>query len=175
MSSARAIVLGIGNILLSDEGVGVRAIEALRRRYEFPADVEVIDGGTSGMELLDGLSCAKLLIVVDAVKAGGVPGSIVRLTGQDVPVFFRSKLSPHQIGLSDVLASLELLGEAPRETILVGVQPVTLSLGMELSAAIRAILPRVAEQVVTDLRSHGIDVRARTAVGALHPDFDRTC
>lgn len=93
MSSARAIVLGIGNILLSDEGLGVRAVEALRQRFEFPADVELIDGGTSAMELLDDLSHAQLLIVVDAVKAGRPPASIVHLAGNDVPVFFRGKLS----------------------------------------------------------------------------------
>lgn len=166
MSSARSqvVVLGIGNILLSDEGVGVRAIEALRQRFELSSDVEVIDGGTSAMELLDDLSHARLLIVVDAVKAGRPPASIVHLTGDDVPVFFRSKLSPHQIGLSDVLASLELLGEAPQETIIVGIQPVSLSLGMELSAEVKAILPDVLELVVADLRSHGIQVRPRKAV-----------
>ncbi len=166
MNSARAVVLGIGNILLSDEGVGVRAVEALRQRFELPADVEVIDGGTSAMELLDDLSRAKLLIVVDAVKSGRPPASIVHLSGDEVPVFFRSKLSPHQIGLSDVLASLELLGEAPQETIIVGVQPVTLSLGMELSGEVKAILPEVLELVVADLRSHGIDVRPRKDLAA---------
>lgn len=166
MSSAPAIVLGIGNILLSDEGAGVRAIEALRQHFEFSADVEVIDGGTSAMELLDDLSHAKLLIVVDAVKAGRPPASVVHLSGDEVPVFFRSKLSPHQIGLSDVLASLELLGEAPQETIIVGIQPVTLSLGMELSSEIRAILPEVLEMVVGDLRDHGFEVRPRKAVAA---------
>lgn len=166
MSSAPAIVLGIGNILLSDEGAGVRAIEALRQHFEFSADVEVIDGGTSAMELLDDLSHAKLLIVVDAVKAGRPPASIVHLAGDEVPVFFRSKLSPHQIGLSDVLASLELLGEAPLETIIVGIQPVSLSLGMELSSEVRAILPEVLEMVVGDLRDHGFEVRPRKAVAA---------
>ena len=163
MTSARAqvVVLGIGNILLSDEGVGVRAIEALRQRFDLPADVNVIDGGTSAMELIDDLSRAKLLIVVDAVKAGRPPASIVHLSGNDVPVFFRSKLSPHQIGLSDVLASLELLGEAPQETIIVGIQPVSLSLGMELSGEVKAILPDVVDLVVADLRSHGIEVQSR--------------
>lgn len=163
MSSARSqvVVLGIGNILLSDEGVGVRAIEALRQRFELPSEVEVIDGGTSAMELLDELSRARLLIVVDAVKAGRPPASIVHLTGDEVPVFFRSKLSPHQIGLSDVLASLDLLGEAPQETIIVGIQPFSLSLGMELSAEVKAILPDVLELLVADLRSHGIQVLPR--------------
>ncbi|MCX7180064.1 MAG: HyaD/HybD family hydrogenase maturation endopeptidase [Proteobacteria bacterium] len=166
MSSARAVVLGIGNILLSDEGVGVRAIEALRDAYAVPAELDVIDGGTSAMELLDDLSRAKLLIVVDAVKAGRPPASIVHLSGDEVPVFFRTKLSPHQIGLSDVLASLELLGEAPEETIIIGVQPVTLSLGMSLSGDVAAILPDVLQMLVADLRNHGIVLHPRTAIAA---------
>lgn len=164
MSSARAIVLGIGNILLSDEGVGVRAIEALRDAYALPPEVDVIDGGTSAMELLDDISRAELLIVVDAVKAGRPPASIVHLTGDQVPVFFRTKLSPHQIGLSDVLASLELLGEAPRETIIIGVQPLSLSLGMVLSPEVAAILPDILELVVADLRKHGIALHSRKAL-----------
>lgn len=166
MTSARAIVLGIGNILLSDEGVGVRAVEALRRRFEFPADVEVIDGGTSTMELLDDLSQARLLIVVDAVKAGQPPASIAHMSGNDLPVFFRGKLSPHQTGLSDLLASLELLGEAPRETIIVGVEPAAWSLGMALSDQVKAILPQVLDMVVADLRNHGIEPQPRKAIAA---------
>lgn len=142
----------------------MRAIEALREAYALPPEVEVIDGGTSAMELLDDLARAKLLIVVDAVKAGRPPASLVHLIGDQVPVFFRSKLSPHQIGLSDVLASLELLGEAPQETIIVGVQPVSLSLGMKLSGAVKAILPEVLELVVADLRSRGIEVPSRKAL-----------
>ncbi|MFA7270536.1 MAG: HyaD/HybD family hydrogenase maturation endopeptidase [Sterolibacterium sp.] len=164
MTPAKTIVLGIGNILLSDEGVGVRAIEALHEHFEIPADVEVIDGGTSAMELLDDLSHAKLLIVVDALKAGRPPGSIVRLSGDEVPVFFRSKLSPHQIGLSDVLATLELLGEAPRETIIVGIQPATLTLGMEISNEVKAMLPEVIRLVVADLRHHGFEPQPRKAL-----------
>lgn len=164
MSSTRAIVLGIGNILLSDEGVGVRAVEALRGAYTLPAEVEVIDGGTSAMELLDRLARAELLIVVDAINAGRPPASVVRMAGDEVPLSFRTKLSPRQIGLADVLASLALLGEAPRETIIVGVQPVTLSLGMRLSGEVRALLPEVVEQVVADLHGHGFRAQERNAL-----------
>lgn len=166
MSSKSAIVLGIGNILLSDEGVGVRAIEALQATYEVPPEVEVIDGGTSAMELLEDLSRARLLIVVDAVKGGLPPAGIVHLSGDEVPVFFRSKLSPHQIGLSDVLASLELLGEAPQETIIIGVQPLSMALGMTLSEEVAAILPEVLRLLVADLKKHGIALRPRSAVAA---------
>lgn len=157
----RIVVLGIGNILLSDEGVGVRAIEALHEQWLLPGEVEAIDGGTSGMELLEDLSRADLLIVADAVKAGRPPGSIVRIAGGDVPVFFRARLSPHQVGLSDVLADLEFLGEPPRETVIFGVQPASLETGLGLSPEVAACVPKVAEMIVAELRARGIAVRSR--------------
>ena len=102
----RTVVLGIGNIILSDEGVGVRAAEALQASFEMPDDVEVIDGGTAGMELLEPLSGVDLLVVLDAVKDGRSPGTVIKLSDDEVPVFFRARLSPHQVSICDVLASL---------------------------------------------------------------------
>ena len=102
----RIVVLGVGNILLSDEGVGVRTVQKLEEDYLIPDGVEVIDGGTTGMEMLDDLGHADHLIIVDAMRSGKPPATITRLAGAEVPVFFRTKLSPHQVGLSDVLATL---------------------------------------------------------------------
>lgn len=164
--SKRIVVLGIGNILLSDEGVGVRAVEALRERWLLPDDVEVIDGGTSGMELLEDLSRAGVLIVADAVKTGGSPASVVRIAGDDVPVFFRARLSPHQVGLSDVLADLAFLGEAPRETILFGIQPVSMATGMTLTPDVAQRLPELVAGIVAELLAHGVDVQPRAPVRA---------
>jgi hydrogenase maturation protease len=158
----RVVVLGIGNTLMSDESVGVRAVEALQAAYELPDYVEVIDGGTSGMELLDDLAHASLLLVVDAVYARKAPGELVHLAGADVPVFFRSKLSPHQISLSDVLASLEFAGQMPGETVVIGVQPQSFELGLELTPVVAASLPALVDMIVGELRAHGIEVRART-------------
>src|SRR5574340_711188 len=123
----RIVVLGVGNILLSDEGVGVRAVESLKRDYRLPPEVEVIDGGTSAMEMLDDLAHADHLVIVDAVRSGKPPATLVRIAGDDVPVFFKTKLSPHQIGLSDVLATLALTGEAPGGVTVIGVEPVSLA------------------------------------------------
>jgi hydrogenase maturation protease len=162
----RAVVLGVGNILLSDEGVGVRAIEALREGWLLPPEVEVIDGGTSGMELLEDLSRADLLVVADAVKAGKSPASIIRIAGVDVPVFFRAKISPHQVGLSDVLADLEFMDESPRETVIIGVQPVSMETRMELTPEVAARLPEVVGMIVAELRAHGIVVQSRAEVPA---------
>lgn len=151
----RAVVLGIGNLILSDEGVGVRAVEALQARYRLPGNVEAIDGGTAGMELIDALSGVDLLVVLDTIVAGKPPGSLVTLAGDEVPSFFRRKLSPHQIALPDVLASLELLGELPKQTLVFGVQPESLELGMELTSGVAARVPELAELAVEALRLHG--------------------
>jgi hydrogenase maturation protease len=159
----RVVVLGIGNLLLSDEGVGVRAVERLRADYALPPEVEAIDGGTSAMELLDDLAHADRLIVVDAVLAGREPGAVVKLTGDAVPVFFRQRLSPHQVGLAEVLATLELTGEAPGATVVIGIEPQTLATAMQLSAAVSASLPRVLSDVLAELRALGLAVEPRAA------------
>ena len=162
----RIVVLGIGNIILTDEGVGVRAVEALQRRYRLPDDVVAIDGGTSSMELLDDLSELDLLIVLDTIVAGKAPGTTIRLAGDEVPVFFRRKLSPHQIGLSDVLASLEFLGTAPQDIVVLGVQPVSLELGMELSPAVAVRVPELVDMAAAELAARGVVLQAAVAEAA---------
>ncbi|MBK7326954.1 MAG: HyaD/HybD family hydrogenase maturation endopeptidase [Propionivibrio sp.] len=149
----RAVVLGIGNTILTDEAAGVRVVEALERGYALPANVLAIDGGTSGMEMIEDLSDLDFLIVVDVVKTGAAPGTVVKIDGADIPVFFRSKLSPHQIALPDVLASLELLGTMPREIIVLGVEPISLELGMEMTTTVAERIPQLVGMVVEELTS----------------------
>ncbi|UCV28288.1 HyaD/HybD family hydrogenase maturation endopeptidase [Ferribacterium limneticum] len=158
----RIVVLGIGNILLTDEGVGVRTIEALERDYVLPPDVEVIDGGTCGMEMLEQLEDLDGLIVVDCVRANQPPATPILLKGDDVPVFFKTKLSPHQVSLSDVLASLEFTDKAPKSIAIVGMQPVSMSLGMKLSPEVAARVPELIEMTLAELRLLGIEAKART-------------
>ncbi len=157
----RVVVLGIGNVLMSDEGVGVHAVEALERRFILPKDVEVVDGGTTGMELLPDLEDAEQLIVIDAVRVGKPPASVVRLTGDDVPAFFKTKLSPHQIGLCDVLAALRFSGKEPGRVVLIRVQPVALELNMSLSPQVAARLDEVVDLVAAELSSIGRPAVAR--------------
>ncbi|MDP2880110.1 MAG: HyaD/HybD family hydrogenase maturation endopeptidase [Azonexus sp.] len=158
---AKYVVLGIGNILLTDEGVGVRVIEALEQAYELPPEVEVIDGGTCGMEMLEQLEDLDGLVVVDCVRCGQPPATPVLLKGDDVPVFFRTKLSPHQVSLSDVLASLEFTDRAPKAVAIVGMQPVSMTLGMELSPEVAARLPELLAMTLTELRLLGIEAKVR--------------
>ena len=158
---AKYVVLGIGNILLTDEGVGVRVIERLEQQYRLSADVEVIDGGTCGMEMLEQLEDLDGLIVVDCVRCNQPPATPVLLKGDDVPVFFRTKLSPHQISLSDVLASLEFTGRAPKSIAIVGMQPVSMGLGLELSPAVAARLPELVAMTLAELDALGLTAEAR--------------
>jgi len=152
----RVVVLGIGNTLLSDEGFGVHAVEALEKRYDMADEVEIIDGGTTGMELFGDIQEADHLVVVDAVRAGQPEGGIVRLTGDEVPAFFKTKLSPHQIGLSDVLAALRFAGSEPQSVVLIGVKPVSLDLSMELTPKVAACIDPVLAMVVEELTALGV-------------------
>jgi hydrogenase maturation protease len=152
---ARALVLGLGNILLRDEGVGVRVVEALAERYVLPAGVEIVDGGTCGMDLLDTLAGCDHLLVCDAVRTGAAPGSMVKLVGDRVPALFQVRYSPHQLGLMDVLATLNLTGEAPATLTLIGIVPADLSLGLELSPVVAEAAERAVEELAGELRGLG--------------------
>ena len=152
MAGMNILILGLGNILMSDEGVGVRAIEALMARGNLPADVEVVDGGTSGMELLELMMKRDLIIVADAISAERrVSGDIIRLDGADLDQFFRQRMSPHQIGLSDVLAALHLMDAAPGRLVLFGVVPESLELGLELTPPVSTSCDRVAELIEAEV------------------------
>lgn len=152
------VVLGVGNLLMTDEAVGVRAVEALQARYRLPESVRVIDGGTAGMELLESLEGLDKLIIIDAVRANQPPATVIRRKDGEVKAFFRTKISPHQIGISDVLAALELRGEYPRRLALIGIQPVSLDTGIGLTPEVEALLPRVLELAVEELAEAGVSV-----------------
>ncbi len=151
----RAVVLGIGNTILTDEAAGVRAVEMLEKTYAVPDNVVVIDGGTSGMEMIEDLSNLDFLIVIDVVKTGAAPGTVVKIAGDEIPVFFRRKLSPHQIALPDVLASLELLDTMPKEIVVLGVEPISLELGMEMTSTVAGQIPVLVRMAAAELVARG--------------------
>ncbi len=145
------LILGLGNILLHDEGIGVRVIERLRTGYTFPDNVMVLDGGTLGLDLLAYLEEATRVIVVDAVNAGKEPGTLVRLVNDEIPAFLGPKVSPHQVGLQDLLALARLRGHFPEEVILWGVQTASLEPGLDLSPKVAAQIEPLALCVIEEL------------------------
>jgi hydrogenase maturation protease len=155
------VVLGLGNLLRRDEGLGIRALERLRERYVLPDSVRLVDGGTLGLELLSYLEEAKRLLVLDAALTSGPPGTLLRVANDDVPAFFGMRTSPHEIALPDLLAVTRLRGTAPVEAVVLGMQPEALELGWELSPAVAAGLDALADTAAAELRRWGVTARRR--------------
>lgn len=161
-SGLNILVLGLGNILLSDEGMGVRVVEELQRCYEFPDSVDIVDGGTIGMELLPYFDERSHVLIIDAVKSGNKPGAIVRI--DDPPAYFSSKISPHQIGLADVLGVAAITDKLPRNMTLFGIEPKELSTGLELSFEVAQSSSRLVDMVITELKTIGVHVESKNMV-----------
>lgn len=155
------LVLGIGNILLSDEGIGVRVVEALEEQYRLPPGVECVDGGTSGFALMDLFEGRDHVLIVDAIVSDAAPGTVVKLVDREVPTFFQARMTPHQIGLSDVLAALMLLDRGPKALTLLGIVPASLELSVELSPTLKSDLDGYVERVAQELNVIGVPVNRR--------------
>jgi hydrogenase maturation protease len=156
-----ALVLGIGNVILRDEGIGIRAVEELERRYRFPDEVQVLDGGTSGIELLRFFDDIDHLIIIDAVSAGHPPGSVLRVEGEEVPATFETRITPHQLGLSDLLATAQLSDQMPGYLVLFGVEPKTIESGVGFTREVEGALEKLLGSVVEELRRLGYAVEER--------------
>ena len=145
------LVLGLGNLLNSDEGLGVHAVRALHanRAADFP-QVAFLDGGTLGLNLLPLVEDATALLLIDCVDAGLEPGTLIELSGDEIPRYSGVKLSQHQTTFQEVLGLAEIRGALPGRLHLIGVQPTSLELGTELSPQVQALLPSVIKRV-TDL------------------------
>jgi hydrogenase maturation protease len=156
------LVLGLGNVLCSDDGVGPAAVAALLRRYRPPAAADVLDGGTLGLSLLPCLESARDVILVDAVQEEGPPGTLVELTGEDVPLAVRERLSAHQIGVADLLHGARWRGRSPERLLLLGLVPETLVPGLGLSPAVGAALPALVTLITTRAAALGYPFRPAT-------------
>lgn len=152
---AGTVVLGLGNPLMGDDGLGLAALAALRDEWTFAPVPGLLDGGTWGMNLLPDIETADRLLLLDAVALGKAPGTRITLSRDELPLFFSVKLSPHQVDLRDVLALAELRGTLPRDTIVLGIQPAHVDLSTALSASVAAALPDLVEAAVTLLESWG--------------------
>jgi hydrogenase maturation protease len=157
-------VFGIGNLLLSDDGVGVHVIERLRSEYEFPESVELIDGGTKGLDLLPLFEGRDKVLIIDAANFRKEPGAIDMIEGDSIPAFLSSKLSVHQIGLPDTLFAARIMGITPPEMCLIGIQPKSMETGTELSGEVQARVAALVERVLDKLKEWGAEAAKREVV-----------
>ncbi|MFN7166589.1 MAG: HyaD/HybD family hydrogenase maturation endopeptidase [Pannonibacter sp.] len=155
---ASVLVLGIGNVLWADEGFGVRCVETLAETFEVPPHVRLLDGGTQGLYLLPFLEQADALLVFDAIDYGLAPGTLKVVRDADVPAFMGAKkMSLHQTGFQDVIATAQLLGRCPSLLTLIGCQPVELEdYGGGVRPAVAAAIAPALEVAFRELQDWGV-------------------
>lgn len=156
------LIIGMGNVLMQDEGVGVRAVEELENRYIIPEGVTVVDGGTTGMELFEPIRNCDQLIVADAVNTGDAYGTLARIANEDIPSFFQTKISNHQLGLSDLLALLTLKGEVPEHVAIIGMVPHSLENKLGLTPEALSGLTGMVGMLVSELADLGVELQLRS-------------
>jgi hydrogenase maturation protease len=161
------LVLGLGNVLLADDGVGPLALARLERDYCIPRGVRLAEGGTLGLALLDEIAQAQHLILVDAVATEEPPGTLVRLDGEAVRDAVRDRLSVHQVGVADLLDAARLIGRYPASVVLLGIVPDRIGLAVTRTRAVEAALPALVAAVVDELRAHGYELDPQQRPAAL--------
>ncbi len=149
------LVLGVGNVLLTDEGVGVRVVHELMARYDFPPNVKLVDGGVLGLSLTGTMMEADRVIVIDAVRGDDEPGTIYKFEWNARPEHIQYKDSLHQIDLMETMALLPLMGEPPAVTV-IGVEFGDIdNYGLELTPRVERAVAPLMEQVLAELESLG--------------------
>lgn len=161
----RVTVIGLGNPLMGDDGLGLCARERLMSSWSLSPDVEIVDGGTWGMNLLPIIEDASSLLFIDAVDNGLPAGTPIVLSGDEIPRALAHKISPHQVDLSEVLAVAQLRGTLPKRMTLIGLQPERVELGEGLSAPVEAGLDGLVAMAAHHLRlwGHSCEPREVTA------------
>ncbi len=145
------LVLGLGNLLLGDEAVGIHALRRLMSEHQYPPEIAMVDGGTLGLDLLPLFQQYQRILMIDAIALEQPPGTVQLYRDQDIHEVLTSKLSLHHLNITDVLALAALLGQSPSEIVLIGVVPECIELKLELSPAVAASLPKVLETATSVL------------------------
>jgi hydrogenase maturation protease len=154
------VVIGLGNVVLSDDGLGVHAVRRLRDRYEIGEAVELIEGGTGGLPLLPRLADARRAILVDAIDVGVPPGEVVRLEGEEWTNAISIQMRPHEVALEDLLGAAQLSGVWPDQLVVLGAQPASIALGTELSAPVATAIDALVDAIAAQLASWNVPVSA---------------
>jgi len=156
-ASAKTVVLGLGNILHGDDGAGAQAISRLRTDPRVPEDVSLVEGGTLGLELLPYVWDCAHLVVIDAVDVGESPGTLIRMSGEQLDSL-PGNCSVHRLGVSDLLVALRMIAEREPKLVLLGVQPGTTDWSCELSSRVAATIDSLVEATILELQAYPVDV-----------------
>jgi len=154
-SDYKTIIIGVGNLLLSDEGIGIHAAQRLLQDFNLPEEILVLDGGTLGLDLLYYLEGIENLLIIDAVLMNKEPGTLMRMVDEEVPTYMSFKMSPHHIGIPDMLFAAKLKGLYPPNVVLWGVQPGLIDVGLDLSEPVANQLDPLLENIIDELRQWG--------------------
>jgi hydrogenase maturation protease len=152
------LVLGLGNVLLGDDGLGAAALARLERGYRIPPGVFLEEGGTLGLSLLGLIADAENVILVDAVRTDSAPGTLVRIDGDEVVDAVRDRLSPHQVGVADLLDAATMIGCYPASVTLLGLVPEVIELGVGLTSAVEAGLDQLVAAIVREIQGFGYEM-----------------
>jgi hydrogenase maturation protease len=164
MSENDLLILGLGNVLYGDDGLGVIAVELLEQRYDISERVHVVDGGTLGLFLLPLLQQSQQVLIVDAIRSPGLaPGSLVRLAGDEVALAVRDRLSPHQVGVADLLDAARLRGGYPSAVTLFGLVPEVMEWSIARSKSVDGGIDMLLNAIVHEVQGLGHQVVAKAA------------
>lgn len=157
------VVLGCGNPIMADDGLGIAVLARLQRDWLISPDVQLVDGGTWGVNLLPAIETADRLLLLDAIRGGLPPGTLTTLADAELPRFFAHKLSPHQIDLREVLALAELRGTVPASIVALGAEPEVVDLRDGLSPPVEAVVGELARRAAAQLMAWGHELTPRPA------------
>ncbi|WP_289088174.1 HyaD/HybD family hydrogenase maturation endopeptidase [uncultured Veillonella sp.] len=154
-------LLGVGNILLSDEGVGVHVVNEMRQDYTFTPEINIVDGGTMGMELLSYMRGMKKLLLVDAVQGGESPGTVYEFLHQETETYFAEHISVHEVGMQDILRIRALQEDPLDDAVVIGVEPMSLDIGLEPTPLVQQAMPDMKQRIIAVLTNWGVEVKKK--------------
>lgn len=159
MTKSKITILGIGSLIYSDDGIGIHALKPLMEKYQGDNDIELIEGATDGMFLLEYVEDREYLIIIDAINNGVAGGTIMQLNGDEIPTYYGIKMSVHQAGFQEVLWLAKFRERYPKHITMIGMQPTVLEMGLSLSKTNEEQLPRLIEQVINQVEAWRSEVK----------------
>jgi hydrogenase maturation protease len=172
LGDSRLLVLGLGNALLGDDGIGPAAVSLLRSQYVMPDGVRLLDGGTLGLSLLPYLEQADAAILIDAINGDGPAGTFIHLEGEDVGPAVAMRLSPHQVGVADLLDGARWLERYPKHVVLLGLVPGSIELNVGLSPKVAEALPQLLTKIVAAVGELGFALQPHRDESQPHEAID---